>query len=256
MEKTNSDTEQYTDGSGQQGRPTDLKRWVAWNVRSMIMNGKLQPGNRIDQDELATSLGVSKLPVREALITLAADHLVEHIPRKGVYVAQLHQEDVLEHFVIYGALSGLAAGRAAKVLTKDDIDELKEIGRRILETGDPKEQEQLNHQLHATINKAGAGQRLRRVLKILEDTSPLRFYGVGSTWSEHLHVHHGSILKALEKRDSVAAEAAMREHLSEAGKVAVKALEDAGLWSTAKADEVPEETSTRSKKAASKVAPK
>jgi hypothetical protein len=89
-------------------RRRNLREDVADRLRNDILTGRLTPGKRIDQDQLAAELGVSQLPVREALIQLDQEGLVETIARRGSYVPQLTPEDIADQYRIFGLVSGLA----------------------------------------------------------------------------------------------------------------------------------------------------
>jgi len=97
-------------------RPVKRERFaeeVASELREMILAGRLGSGERIDQDAVAESHGMSRLPVREALIALEQEGLVVNTPRRGAYVAQLSPEDVQDQYEVYGLVAGIASARAA-----------------------------------------------------------------------------------------------------------------------------------------------
>ncbi|MBP0656595.1 GntR family transcriptional regulator, partial [Mycobacterium tuberculosis] len=85
------------------------KESAAREIRSLVFAGELRPGSKVDQDALAEKLGMSKLPVREALIALAGEGIIETIPRRGAFVADLAREDIRDHYWMLGVISGLAA---------------------------------------------------------------------------------------------------------------------------------------------------
>ena len=88
-----------TDGHprARRSRPT-LKDEAAQYVRDRILTGVRKPGMKIDQDAVADDLGARRLPVREALIALEAEGLVETIARRGLYVAALSPSDIRDHY--------------------------------------------------------------------------------------------------------------------------------------------------------------
>jgi DNA-binding GntR family transcriptional regulator len=211
-------------------RPKNLKHAVANHIREQILSGTLHPGTKIDQDALAEALGVSKLPVREALISLEAEALVVNIPRRGSYVADLTADDVRDHYHIYGLVSAVAAERAAERLTDEQLAEMAAMLAEMEVSRDPARLETLNHQFHRMINRAGGSQRLHSVLRLLADSIPARFYEFTTGWSAVAHEDHTQILDALRARDAAAAREAMIKHLREGGERAVGLLEQAGFW--------------------------
>ena len=92
-------------------RRRNLAEDVAEHIRQEILAGRFRPGDRIDQDAIAVQLGVSRLPVREALIALDQEGLIESIPRRGAYVQRLEREDIADHYQLFGQAAGLAAYR-------------------------------------------------------------------------------------------------------------------------------------------------
>jgi len=100
-------------------------------LRSQIFGGQLRSGDRIDLDAVATALGVSRLPVREALIVLEREGLVRTAPNRGAFIAPLSQQDVLDHYAIYGALLASGIERAVDCLSERRLAELRDLAQRI-----------------------------------------------------------------------------------------------------------------------------
>ena len=210
---------------------TNLKDSVAAFIREQIFSGELRPGTKVDQERIAATLGVSKLPVREALISLESEALVRNLPRRGALIAPLTPDDVRDHYRIYGLLSGIAAERAAERLTEEELDELDLLLTRMDAEGLPSDDlETLNFAFHRTINRAGGSNRLGAVLRSLADSIPTRFYEFTTGWSELAAEHHRSILAALRARDAQEASAAMADHLTSGGDYAVRLLAESGFW--------------------------
>jgi DNA-binding GntR family transcriptional regulator len=79
-----------------------------------LFDGRLQPGDRVDIDELSTTLGISRSPVREAPVILERDGIVASRFHRGVYVEPFDSESILDDFEVYGILSGVAVARLAR----------------------------------------------------------------------------------------------------------------------------------------------
>src|SRR3989442_12482928 len=73
-----------------------LKDAAAAYLREQILTGQLTPGTKIDQDEISEALGMSRLPVREALIELAQESLIDAVPRRGAFGARLDPADIID----------------------------------------------------------------------------------------------------------------------------------------------------------------
>lgn len=211
-------------------RRPNLKDAVAAHVRALIFSGHLRPGGKIDQDQLAADLSVSKLPVREALITLESEGLVENVARRGAFVAQISRTDVHDHFNVFGMASGLAAERAATRLGEADLAHLGDLAAAMEASASPADQESLNFAFHRTINTAGGSRRLRSVLQLLGNSIPTRFFVSHPGWAAIAHAHHRDILSALQAHDGPAARAAMERHLRDSAEHAERILSERGFW--------------------------
>ena len=144
-------------------RRHNLADEVATHIRTAILAGRLRSGERIDQDAIADELGVSRLPVREALIALDKEGLVNTIPRKGSYVARIDREDIADHYEIFGQVAGLAAARAVARLDDAGLAALQELDAAMRRSDNLVEQQRLNHEFHRQINRAAGSQRLASV---------------------------------------------------------------------------------------------
>ena len=85
-----------------------------------IVTGALRPGERLDEQSLAARFGVSRTPIREALMQLATAGLIELQPRRGAFVASLSLRDVIERFEVMAALEGACAALAARRITESE----------------------------------------------------------------------------------------------------------------------------------------
>ena len=214
----------------------NLKDEVAAHLRDAIFSGSMSPGQRLDQDELARRLGVSKLPVREALISLESEGLVSNIPRRGAFVAEFTPDDVLDHYEIYGRVLGIAAGRAAISMSQGQVEELTRIHEKLQKAKDVAGQEELNFRFHREINLAGGTRRLRAIVRLLAHTLPDRFYEFASGWRDIAIGEHECILEAIRAGDAAAADQAMRDHITSGGDYAIQMLKSMGYWDHASPD--------------------
>jgi DNA-binding GntR family transcriptional regulator len=210
-----------------------LKDAAAEYLRQQILTGKLPPGTKIDQDEISEALGMSRLPVREALIELANESLVDAVPRRGAFVARLERADIVDHYRIFGLIAGLAASRAATSLTDEQLVELRRIHESFESAADPEAQAHWNHEFHRLINRAGGSRRLVSVLALLSRSLPVRYFEFVPNWAESSARHHARILTALEERDAHEAQRIMEHHVAESGDLAVGILQEMGYWERA-----------------------
>jgi DNA-binding GntR family transcriptional regulator len=219
------------DASRPKPRP-NLRAEVAAVVRDRILNGELVPGTRIDQDGLAADLGVSKLPVREALIQLEWMGLVETVPYRGSFVVELEPDYLRDTYRIYGMVCGLAAERAVTHLSSNDLDALGSLLDRIDDPRDDHELDEAHMEFHRRINRAGASRRMRRIIGQLLDSLPVRAFDFTPLWLEDTQREHRAILRLLRDRDGEAAASATAEHFIAGGERVVVALTERGYWGT------------------------
>ncbi|MDN4644202.1 GntR family transcriptional regulator [Arthrobacter sp. PsM3] len=206
-------------------RRRNLREEVAESLRNRILTGEFKPGSRIDLVAISDEWGVSQLPVREALIALEGEGLVMSYPRRGHFVQALRPEDIIDHYEIFGRVAGMAAARAAQILSSEQIHELETINEAMRAGKDPENQENYNFQFHKIINSTGSSHRLISVLRILSKTMSLRFSEIIPGWDEQAAEEHDEILEALRQGDPEAARTAMENHLSVNGVRAAEALQ-------------------------------
>ncbi|MET9327591.1 GntR family transcriptional regulator [Tsukamurella sp. NPDC003166] len=210
--------------------PTSLKTAAMLEIRQMIFSGELRPGDKIDQDGIAERLGVSRLPVREAVIALDVEGVVELAPRRGAFVAALSQDDVRDHYGILGSVSGLAAARAAARMTDVERGQMADAVGRMEWAEDADARERLNFRFHRVINLASGSKRLMSEIKSLGAFAPIGFYESHDHWHDTANRDHGAMAVAISRGDGEAARAATEEHFVRAGDRAVAMLTDRGFW--------------------------
>lgn len=206
-------------------RRHNLADEVATHIRAAILAGRLRSGARIDQDAIAEELGVSRLPVREALIALDNEGLIHTIPRKGSYVARIDREDIADHYQIFGQVAGLAAARAVARLDADGLAALEDLDAAMREADNLVDQQRLNHEFHRQINRAAGSQRLASVLQLLSRSLPMPYADFPAEWLDEAGHQHRDIVEAFRRRDSLAAQRAMDYHITASARHAVEVLE-------------------------------
>lgn len=204
---------------------------IVAHIRSRILAGELKPGAKIDQDAIAAELDVSRSPIREALVVLGQEGLLDVTPRRGAFVARLTRDDVIDHYELFGLVSGRVAAKAAKDFTDAELDELQAIHTRF-ESAEPDEFSKLNNEFHKLINST-ASRRTRWLLRHLERSIPEGFYVFTPGWDQKAIAGHAAITAAISGRDQEGARAAMETHLHDAGVAAADALEARGFWQEA-----------------------
>lgn len=185
-------------------------------LRRAILNGRLPPGTRLVQSELAESLSVSTTPVREAMFDLASEGLIRLDRHRGGAVRELNQEELLEIHGIRRVLEPYALQMAMSRLTDDIVDHMRTLHWRMMEEPDSADWVDLNREFHSAIYDATGAPRLADILKGLLDAGTMY---VGSsqrrspTNQAEANQKHSEILEALAARDVDRVVAATLEHM-------------------------------------------
>jgi len=101
-------------------------------IRAWILNGRLKPRERLHQDQLALALGVSRMPVREAIRQLAAEGLVQLFPHRGAFVSSLDPDEIRELYEVRAALEGLAVSHAVPRMAPANVASLRAILEKLI----------------------------------------------------------------------------------------------------------------------------
>jgi DNA-binding GntR family transcriptional regulator len=109
------------------GRPPSMQEWVVTSVRRLLLQGELKPGQRVNQGDLATRLGVSPVPVREALQVLSSTGLLASDPGRGFWVPEPNQSDVAEIDLLARLLEREALTRGVPLMTEDEIALMQDL---------------------------------------------------------------------------------------------------------------------------------
>lgn len=208
---------------------------VAEYIRVMILEGELKPLDKIPQDDIADELGVSRIPVREALFTLASEGFVVLEPYRGAFVSPLERADVEDQFEMYALIHGLAAAHATQVVDDQWIALLQESHERFRDSDDPKELDEVDWNFHRTINLAGGSKRLRTVLRTLTTLSrnvPRTFWLEAPKAKRAAVRGHSAIVRALRDRDPAKAREACYKHLRQEGIHVADIMDKNGFWSS------------------------
>jgi DNA-binding GntR family transcriptional regulator len=194
-------------------------------IREAIIDGRLPPGQRLKEEELARELGISRTPVREALLILQTEGLVDAAPNRGAVVRSHDAGDLEDLYQLRALLEGYAARRAAANVSETTIAELWASCDRFeaLIDGDVQELVKENLFFHSTILDTAQSRRVAELIrKVIELPLVYRSYIWYSVDQRRISAHyHRQITKALEYRDGERAELVMKEHVFEARDVLV-----------------------------------
>lgn len=193
---------------------------VLRELRLQIASGKLSPGQQVIQDALAASLGVSRVPLREALKVLEGEGQVIYHPHRGYFVADLSVADLVEVYRIRSILEDEALRVGVPLLTNEDIEYLEDIlvdVEAAAKTGNVTAVTAANRRFHFAIFEASNMPRLVRMIRNQWDaTDAYRgVYFATPANLAHMNTEHRSMIAALVARDvakCIAQQAAHREN--------------------------------------------
>jgi DNA-binding GntR family transcriptional regulator len=194
-------------------------------IRQAIVDGRLAPGQRLKEEELARELGISRTPVREALLVLQAEGLVDAAPNRGAAVRAHDAADLDDLYQLRALLEGYAARRAASRISLEQIARLWGSCDRFdtISDRDVRELVKENLLFHNTILEvAGSARAISMVRKVIELPLVYKSYIWYSPDQKRISAHyHRQITKAIEAGDAERAELVMKEHVFEARDILV-----------------------------------
>jgi DNA-binding GntR family transcriptional regulator len=198
-------------------RPPTAQEAVLTELRRMIVTGELAPGTALRQEALADVLGVSRVPVREALKVLEGEGAVVHEPHKGYVVAELSVDDLVEVYRLRELLEDEAIRVAVPRLTDDDVTALRTAARAVDaagRAGDTARMTEANREFHFLLFDAAAMPRLSRTLRQLWDATDVyrSVYFSGAANRARVRTEHAELVAALGARDAERAVAAQHAH--------------------------------------------
>jgi len=205
-----------------------LREMVFESLREAIILGRLKPGERLMEIQLAEEMGVSRTPVREAIRKLELEGFVVMVPRKGAYVAGISVKDIVDVFEVRAALEGLAAGLAAERITSEEMDLLERSLLKInaMGGGDIDAAVEGDISFHDIIYRASRNQRLVQIITHLQEQL-LRFRMTSLSQPGRVKIaldEHKKIVEAISDRNVEMAQTLATEHIENAEQSFLNAL--------------------------------
>ncbi|MCV7079421.1 GntR family transcriptional regulator [Mycobacterium szulgai] len=186
-------------------RRAQLSDEVAGHLRAAIMSGKLRPGTFIRLDETAAELGVSVTPVREALLKLRGEGMVQLEPHRGHVVLPLTRQDIADIFWLQATIARELAVTATGRITDLEIAELDRINDamdRAVGSGDAETIAALEFSFHRVFNQASGRIKLAWFLLNAARYMPAQVYAADPQWGADAVENHRRLIAALRRRDA------------------------------------------------------
>ncbi|MDE7322700.1 MAG: GntR family transcriptional regulator [Lachnospiraceae bacterium] len=207
-----------------------LRDVVFKTLRQEILTGKLKPGERLMEIQLANKLGVSRTPIREAIRKLELDGLVIMIPRRGAEVAQITLKDLKDVMEVRCALDVLAIELACERMEQEGLNNLYqacENFREAVKTKDTRKLAEADVAFHdAIVTSTGNTRLIQLVSNLSEQMYRYRFeYLKDATSHEMLQQEHMEMYQNILKKDKAAAASVVRKHINNQEEAIIKQLQ-------------------------------
>jgi DNA-binding GntR family transcriptional regulator len=191
----------------------DLSYEIYKRLKTKILANEFEPGAKLKQEHIATMFGVSRMPLHRAFQMLENEMLIENIPRRGFFVTKIDPNLLIDAFECREALEGIAARRAAKNITKEQIKYLKSLFKKFVGANEIVIAEYLesDQEFHNMIMKISGNHIINR-LELLGNNTIRTFRGGLLRTPHETLPEHLAIIEALEKGDGELAEKLVREH--------------------------------------------
>jgi DNA-binding GntR family transcriptional regulator len=200
-------------------------------IKSLIMDRKYMPGDKISIDELKADLGVSRTPIVIALKMLEKEMLIKTKPRLGHYVRTFTKREIIDVLELRESLEALGARRAARCITKPQVDELREFFKDVNVEGDPKAlaaYAKEDQGFHEFLMEIAGGEVFSSVFKayaIVTFTYHADLPGGFVRHPKETIQEHLDMIEAICNRDEDRAEDLMRRHMRLGREKFIKELE-------------------------------
>lgn len=187
-------------------------------LRDMIIEGQLEPGQKISEKALCERFGVSRTPLREAVKILAAEGFLDLTPHRGASVVKLTLKDFEEALPIMGALDAVAGELACQNATEAEINELEQLTARMterFEADDLAGYYKLNSRIHQLIMEMARNPTLTRSTRVLSERMRRARYELNMSparWAQAVDEHQ-AMVKAIRNRKGVQLGRIMKIHV-------------------------------------------
>jgi len=196
-------------------------------LRNYVLSGKIPPGTRLVEAQLAEQLGVSRAPVREALLALEAEGLAVSIPGKGACVAEITEEDLQEIYTVRSVLESLAMRLATQAINRDGLNKLADIVARMKQAaqdGDAEQVAALDFEFHQQIWALSGHKKLYQLLTGM--MAQIRMFLAVNTklYTDLLDncMEHVALFEALNSGDAEKAQQLMAQHIDKGWELNIK----------------------------------
>ena len=192
---------------------------VAARLRTMLVEGLIRPGAKLNEREICERLGVSRTPLREAIKLLAAEGLVDLLPNRGAVAVKLTEADIQHTFEVLAMLEGMSGELAAQRITEAELSEIRALQYEMMACyarRDLSGYYRINSRIHAAINNAARNPVLSNAYRAINArVQSLRFRTNQNEtkWGQAVREHE-QMVEALAAHDAAAMKALLVQHLN------------------------------------------
>ncbi|HEX3244419.1 MAG TPA: GntR family transcriptional regulator [Chloroflexota bacterium] len=204
---------------------------VYTTLREGIMSGALRPGDGLIEEQVARQFGISRTPVREALLKLESEGLAHRVPRRGLVVRSISEHELIEVNTVRIALDSLAARLAAEQALPTDISRLRWINRQLAEAvaeGELENVPTLTNEFHQALAEAARNSMLKQF--IMQAQSFTRRFGTSTVARRERSAdaidEHERLVDAIEARNPELAAQIAEAHMSAARSIQIAAFRE------------------------------
>jgi DNA-binding GntR family transcriptional regulator len=211
-------------GSARRGHRRSSGELVAEHIRRLIFEGDLKQGDHLRQDEIAAELGVSRIPVREAVIALDREGWLMIEPHRGAFVHGLDEDAVRDHYDVFGLIFGLTARRATERASDEAVAGLVAAGRELKRAAEPESFFIANNDYLRQLFAMAASPRLASLSRLLRNIVPGNFFDAVPGAMAHQKRGLAAVTKAVRAREGDLAELECRTMMARQGDSVVALL--------------------------------
>jgi DNA-binding GntR family transcriptional regulator len=206
------------------------KDQVVAHILHQVLTGKLRTGDRVDRNEIVGELGISRVPIQEAVVQLEHDGVLSTRYHRGAFVERFDADVVLEHHELHGVLNGMASARAAANPSPDVLGRLDEILRTLRSAKEPRLFQQAAGEYRHAINDQYAGPRLYAAIRASRNLIPRAFLLTHPNMGGDMLPFYEDETAAIRRGDPAAARAACSGCAELMAKVVVTELIRRGVF--------------------------
>lgn len=200
------------------------------HVLDLLFTGRLRGGDRVDRNRIAAELGISRVPIQEALVQLESDGILSTRYHRGAFIERFDPDVVREHYEVFGALSGMASSRAARDPSPRLVTELRRLLDLMRSARDSEAFFEPTWEFRRVINHDYAGPRLRAAMRSSEGFMPRALWvGIHDNQPRMLPFYELEY-RAIRGRDPDAARAACADRSAMMAEVLIAELVRRGVF--------------------------